>query len=385
MGRLLLVKRGASPEDLYKSFSLCTLCKRCAYFCPLGLDVAETTRQMRDVLSKSDRLVPYVAKVVDNFLKHGNNVGMPPKVVSMAIRALAKKIEREKGVAPRLYLFDGERYIDAIGGEEKSPGRRVALLFPSSSDIFEFEEAFRGYVYLLNLLRYDVVVSIRLADTANYGYYLNTEHMYKIADMYLEQIRLIKPHVVAFGECGHGWHVFSRLVAPRSPAPTLHIHQLLYQAYRRNELKIRRIEVKRPVVYMDPCNYSRGAVPLTVEPRALLKAAVGEYVELWKNPRESICCLGGGGLIAPEALDVAVNYWKKAYGGVDFGTAVRPCATCKAQLKRVFKALGVGLRLWGWLSSCTELRRREHLGEATRGKLRPCEDANGAVAPAECL
>jgi len=108
------------------------MCKRCAYFCPLGLDVAEATRQIRDVLTAAGKPVPYVAKVVDNFLRHGNNVGMPPKVVAMAAKALAKKIEKEKGPAPRLYLFDGKRYLEPLSGAEERPGGRVALLFPSS-------------------------------------------------------------------------------------------------------------------------------------------------------------------------------------------------------------------------------------------------------------
>ena len=265
----------------------------------------------------------------------------------MAAKALAKKLEKEKGSAPRLYLFDGERYLEALSGAEERPRGRVAPLFPSSSDLFEFEEAFRGYVYLLNLLGYDVVLSLRVADTANYGYYLSAEHMRKIADTYLEEIRQVGPYVVVFGECGHGWHVFSRLVAPKSPRPAVHIHQVLFRAYDRGELKIRRIEARRPVVYMDPCNYSRSASPITTEPRVLLKAAVGEYVELWKNPKESFCCLGGGGLIAPDALGLAVKYWEKAYRDVEFGTAVRPCATCKAQLRRVFNALGIPAEVVG--------------------------------------
>ena len=347
MGRLQLVRRRATPDELYRSFSLCAMCKRCAYFCPLGLDVAEATRQIRDVLTADGKPVSYVAKVVDNFLRHGNNVGMPPKVVAMAARALVKKIIQEKGAEPRLYLFDGERYMEALSGAEERPRGIVALLFPSSSDLFEFEEAFRGYVYLLNLLGYDVVLSLRVTDTANYGYYLGAERMRKIAGMYLEEIRRVGPHIIVFGECGHGWHVFTRLVAPKSPRPAVHIHQLLFRAYSRGELKIRRVEARRPVVYMDPCNYSRGASPIVTEPRALLKAAVGEYVELWKNPRESLCCLGGGGLIAPEAMELAVKYWEKTYRGVDFGTAVRPCATCKAQLRRVFHALGVQAEVAG--------------------------------------
>ena len=51
MGRLQLVRKKAAADMLYRSFSLCTLCKRCAYFCPLDLDVTEVTRQIRDALT----------------------------------------------------------------------------------------------------------------------------------------------------------------------------------------------------------------------------------------------------------------------------------------------------------------------------------------------
>ena len=67
--------------------------------------------------------MPNVAKVVNNFPSHGNNLGMP--VVSMTSRALVKKIVQEKGAEPRLYLFDGERFTDALDGAED--GSRLAV------------------------------------------------------------------------------------------------------------------------------------------------------------------------------------------------------------------------------------------------------------------
>ena len=346
MGRIGMLRRGAGLAELYKSFYSCTMCKRCAYFCPLGLDVAEVTRQVRDFLAKSGLRHPYVEKVVNNFVNRGNNIGMPPKVVEMSVRASLKKIEKEKGAAPRVYLHDGVRYIDGVTGAEQRPGGRVALLFPSSSDIFEFDLALRGYLYLLNRLGFDVVISLKVPDTANYGYFLDNASMYKIADMYLAEISRVSPHVVVFGECGHGWHVFASLVLPRSPAPALHIHQLLHRAYTKGVLRLERVEVRKPVLYMDPCNYSRGVAPLIEEPRILLRAVVGEYIELWDSPRKSLCCLGGGGLIAPETLNTAVEYWKR-FDIKGVGTVVRPCATCKAQLKRVFNALGVDVDVTG--------------------------------------
>ncbi len=71
-----------------------------------------------------------MAKVVNNFPSHGNNLGMP--VVSMTSRALVKKIVQEKGAEPRPYLFDGERFTDALDGAEERPGRG-----PLSSTVFE--------------------------------------------------------------------------------------------------------------------------------------------------------------------------------------------------------------------------------------------------------
>jgi Fe-S oxidoreductase len=47
MGRLQLVRKKAAADVLYRS----TLCKRCACFPPLGLDVLEVTRQIRDALT----------------------------------------------------------------------------------------------------------------------------------------------------------------------------------------------------------------------------------------------------------------------------------------------------------------------------------------------
>jgi hypothetical protein len=53
------------------------------------------------------------------------------------------------------------------------------------------------------------------------------------------------------------------------------------------------------------------------------------------------------------------------YRGAEFGAAVRPCATCKAQLRRVFHALGSRPK-WraSWIFS-TGPRRGEDLRKAT--------------------
>ena len=349
MGRLELLRHRAAPEELFTSFSKCTMCKRCAYRCPLGLDVAEVTRIVRDSLATRGYAQHYVQKVVGNFLKTGNNIGMAPKVVEMAIRATVRRVEKEKGDAPRVFLHLDGAYKEAASGAEEAPRRKYALLFPSSSDIFEFDTALRGYIYVLHKLGFDVVISLKVSDTANYGYYLSAESMHKIAEMYHAEIRKASPALVVFGECGHGWHVFASLVAPKTSTPTFHIHQLTYRAYTRGALRLEKVDVERPVVYMDPCNYSRGALPIVEEPRALLKAIVGDFTEAWNDPRDSICCLGGGGLIAPEMLNAAVKYWQKLRERLSLGakTVVRPCATCKAQLKRVFNAMGLDVNVTG--------------------------------------
>lgn len=350
-GRLSLL-RSRTPEDvLCELFSMCSMCKRCAYACPLGIDVAEVTRQVRDALVKCGfvrgRVLPYVARVVENFLRRGNNMGMPQEVVVLALHAIVKKIERERGEAPQVFVCTDSGYVDAYTQQDAGAPRRPALLFPSSSDIFEFEDALKGYIYLLGRLGLDTVVSARVADTANYGYYLSESCMHKIAEMYIEEIERARPALVVFGECGHGWHVFTRLVVPSISRPALHVHQLLHRAVFKGTLKLRRVELAQPVVYMDPCNYSRSCIPLVTEPRALLKELAGRYVEMWRDPKESVCCFGGGGLIAPAMLDIAAKYWRAAYGNLDAGTVVRPCATCKAQLKRVFAVIGARARVTG--------------------------------------
>ena len=63
---------------------------------------------------------------MNNFPSHGNNLGMP--VVSMTSRALVKKIVQERR-EPRLYLYDGERFTDALDGAEERPGERTSLLY----------------------------------------------------------------------------------------------------------------------------------------------------------------------------------------------------------------------------------------------------------------
>jgi predicted nucleic acid-binding Zn ribbon protein len=54
------------------------------------------------------------------------------------------------------------------------------------------------------------------------------------------------------------------------------------------------------------------------------------------------------------------------YRGAEFGAAVRPCATCKAQLRRVFHALGVQAEVAGVVDLLYRATQRRGLEKGNR-------------------
>ncbi|MFN3804685.1 MAG: (Fe-S)-binding protein [Pyrobaculum sp.] len=333
-------------EKIYTYYYQCLECRKCAYACPFGIDQADVTRAIRDVMYEAGVVSRYVVTVIDAVERTGTNLGMKPLAIIKSITFAAGEIKEEKKVEVDYYIYrddQGKMYkfkADKQVGEvaRESGDWPEALLLPPSADFFTNLETLKGYMLFLHLVGVKYAYSTEIAEAANFGLFVSERHMKYIGQKAVNAALKLGVKYVIAGECGHGWRAFKNYTGPeleRHGVKTMHIFHLVIDAIKRGKIKLDP-GANGDIVYtfQDSCNYARGG-DLTEEPRFIIRHVVKKFVESPNNREKTWCCGGGGGLLTEELLPLRIQYAKNWYEDavkVNADHVVRACAICKAQL-----------------------------------------------------
>lgn len=330
IGKLVALLTGAQticPEDIehWINYSYqCNLCRRCAYYCPMGIDTAETTMAMRYVLAKVGLVPRFTAGIIANMLKAGNNTGILKPAIIDCCEFLEEELREETGKAIKIPIDKPQADI---------------LYIPSSTEFLYNVDTLLGVAKLFHVLGLNWTLSSAITEAANYGMFVNWDLMKHHNKRLLDAAQKVGATLVVQGECGHGWRVakmFSEGANGSIPFKIIHILELAAQNLDRLSLA----KIKMRVTLHDPCNYAR-AGDLVDAPRQILRACVTDFVEMTPNRELNYCCGGGSGLLMEEMMDIRMKLAKmkaeqlQALGRLD--AVVAPCASCKAQLPHVIK------------------------------------------------
>ncbi len=340
-------------ETVYTYYYQCLECRKCAYACPFGIDQADLTRAVRNVMYEAGIFSRYIATVIDAMERTGTNLGMKPLAVVKSITFAASEILEEKKVEVeyliyrsdqgKMYKYKGDKQIGEVTRE--SGEWPEALLVPPSADFFTNIDTLKGYMLFLHLMGVKYAFSTEVAELANFGLFASERHMKYIGQMLVNAATRLGVKYVIAGECGHGWRAFKNYTGPeleKRGIKTMHIFHLVKDAIKNGKLKLKP-EANGDVVYtfQDSCNYARGG-DLTEEPRFIIRHVVKKYADSPNNREKSWCCGGGGGLLTEELLPLRIQYAKNWYQDalkVGAGHVVRACAICKAQLNHTLPHL----------------------------------------------
>ena len=94
----------AMLDDWYNYFHQCSQCRRCAVFCPYGIDTAEISMAAREVMNVIGVGQKYSNQILGRINKIGNNLGMPEPALRDTLLDLEEEIEKETGVTVKLPL-----------------------------------------------------------------------------------------------------------------------------------------------------------------------------------------------------------------------------------------------------------------------------------------
>jgi len=321
-------------EDWKEIFYECTGCRRCAMFCPFGIDHSVITRKGRAILDQLGMTPKTMQKVVEISLKTGNTDGATEAAFRAAIRFLEEEMEEEHGEPIKIP-------IDRQGAEY--------FYVPPSGDVLVNPEATMGVAKVFHVLGMGDkwTMSSKCFDGANYGLFTGNDAAMKADNkLYVEETKKLGAKVLLMGECGHAHRIMKMMMEKTRwwgdlPFEITNCMQWTAEIIQNNRLQFDKSKNPQPVTYHDPCNFGRSC-GITEEPRVILRASCADFREMHPNRAENWCCGGGGGLSAMDDIRefrMEVSGKKKLEQIRQTGAqyVATACSNCKRQLTQLME------------------------------------------------
>lgn len=268
------------------AFSECTLCRRCTFNCPMGVDTPLMMRVIRGMATAA---------------------GKAPEILEMLADSAI-----EKGADPSMFR---DLFVEQIG--EMSKDLRAMVGDPSATITVERKGARVLYVALAGAhtilppaaifyaAKEDWTLSIY--EAANYGVFLgDTARAKKIAARIIDEAKELGVQEVVVAECGHAsaaliWES-PNWFGENFPFRIRSIIDLFAEYIEQGRLNLDASANPERITYHDSCNLARTS-GIYNEPRTILKAIAPNFTEMTPHGLENYCCGGGGGLVALPEYD----------------------------------------------------------------------------------
>jgi Fe-S oxidoreductase len=315
-------------------FYSCTGCRRCAQYCPFGIDNSVITRKGRAILDGLGQTPESMQKVVDISLKTGNTDGASPEALKAAVEFLEEEMQDEHGIEIKIPL-------DVKGAEY--------FYVPPSGDVLVNIEATMGIAKVFHVLGMadKWTMSSKFFDGANYGLFTGNDGFMKQDNQpYIETAKELGAKYLFMGECGHAYRIMKKMMEPAKwwgdlPFKVINCMEWTAEQIEAGKLQFDKSKNAQPVTYHDPCNFAKSC-DIIDAPRTILKATCQDYREMTPHGAHNWCCGGGGGLSAMDSIRefrMTVSGVKK-YDQVK-ATGARyvaaACSNCKRQLTQLME------------------------------------------------
>lgn len=322
----------------------CTLCRRCAQHCAMGVDNGLLTRELRKLLSQELGWAPDELHR-DGTVKQlatGSSTGMNPDgfrdVVAFAREDLADRL----GVSVEIP-------VDKAGAD--------ILVLHNAGEFLTWPENLQAFALIFAAAGLDWTLSSDLAgyDSVNYGLFYDDVQLARVAHAHAEAARRLGVRRVVVGECGHA-HKAAIAVGDRvwlgdHNLPRESCFTLLSQILREGRIKLDPARNDFPVTLHDPCNVVR-SMGVVAPQREVIRAACPQFREMTPHGVDNYCCGGGSGFAVMDSLNF--RDWRLVVAGrkkfaqvlgafapeIDDTSRPKyvcaPCSNCKGQIRDLF-------------------------------------------------
>jgi Fe-S oxidoreductase len=344
LGRLRGHDVDASWETIARLADLayrCTLCRRCAQSCSMGVDNGLLTRELRKLFSQELGWAPDELHR-DGTVKQlavGSSTGMNPAgfrdVIAFAEEDLADRL----GMAVEIP-------VDREGAD--------ILVLHNAGEFLSWPENLQAFAVIFAAAGLSWTLSSEIAgyDSVNYGLFYDDVQLARVAQKHAEAARKLGVAKVVVGECGHA-HKAAMAIGDRIWLDELNLPRescftLLARLVREGRIALDPSRNDFPVTIHDPCNVVR-SMGIVAPQREVLRAACPRFREMTPHGVHNYCCGGGSGFAIMDSLNF--RDWRLAIAGrkkfaqildafaPEVGPAgdpcyvCAPCSNCKGQIR----------------------------------------------------
>ncbi|MEI7771024.1 MAG: (Fe-S)-binding protein [Chloroflexales bacterium] len=316
-------------------YEACTLCNKCAMVCPMGIQLGPLIHDVREAMAEAgvipDDLVAAIRKQED--------IGSPLGVTD---DAWAERIE-----------WIADEWEVAIPIDVKGADTLVAF---TSIELMKFPENIVAIAKILNAAGEKWTISTLGREVVNFGVFEgNPDRVKLFMARLLDSARELGVKRLVVTECGHAYDLL-RWTAPNMvemPCEVTHIVAVIDDLIKTKRITLRpgAAEEGGTITFHDACKIQRRGGHIE-EPRRILKIlAPTAFKELERNREQSVCCGGGGGVIAiKEADPLRYKVFEIKIRQMEEVGATRvamTCANCRLQFVESLQHFGSPIKAVG--------------------------------------
>jgi Fe-S oxidoreductase len=327
----------------------CTLCRRCAQVCPIGVDNALVSREIRKLFSQELGIAPREIHELGTVqqLKVGSTTGITPPALKDLLNFIEEEIKEKTGKEIKIPL-------DKKGAD--------VLLLHNAGEFLSWPENIEAFAILFEAANIRWTLSSELVgyDAVNYGVWYDDVQMARIAVKHAQVAKELQVKKISVGECGHAHKAFI-VVADRVLTGDLNIPResafpLLEHLVLSGKLRFDPGRNNFPVTLHDPCNVVR--LMGIVEPqRRILRKICPQFVEMEPHGVDNYCCGGGSGFAIMSSMNfqdwrlqvsgrMKLKQILEAFKDVPNPEIKKyvcaPCSNCKGQIRDLLNYYNIG-------------------------------------------
>ncbi len=326
-------------------FGSCTMCRRCTFNCPMGVDKALLMRIARGVLFEQGVAPKGVIDVAKDQWETGNQMGISDEEYLETIEWLTEELQAELD-DPTFEIPIDKKNCNIVYAVNPREIKYAPLSLMAAAKIF--------YV-----AKESWTMSSKGWDNTNFGLFAGDNALgAHMGNLVFDSVERLNGKMLVTSECGHGY----RATAWESPNwtgrdlkfPIYNFLEIMQDYVLSGRIILDSSLVPYKVTYHDPCNLSRSG-GITEEPRFLLTRSVAEFIEMHPNRADNFCCTGGGGAMsmseyAKRRLETAIVKANqlKSTGADIVATACHNCVDGLTDLIKHYK-LNMKVKLVGEL------------------------------------
>ena len=267
----------------------CSICRRCAAVCPIGVDNALLARELRKVFSQEMGIAPenvHKSGTIQH-MKVGSSTGMTPLAFKDNIEFIEDIIEEKTG--RRITIPVDKKGADIL--LVHNAGEYVAWPENPAAFAILFEAAGLNWTLSSEVMGYEGV---------NYGVWYDDIQFSRIAMAQIQAAKNLNVKKLVVGECGHATKalitIADRLLVGDSAIPRESCLPLLEEIVTSGAVKFDPAKNNFPVTLHDPCNIVR-LMGIISPQRTILKHILpaGGLREMPNAGTNNYCCGGGSG------------------------------------------------------------------------------------------